>query len=198
MITNLSNLMADVSRLERQFSRLVKRLDYYNMNEKAIDLNHKEMTLVEYPNFEKDLAQAADLQKPQYLNPNISPYLDKSSHNTAMDILYNNDLILQQQIDEAVVGGLLHPGNHALLQRVVALIGAGDGVQSGADALLHGKKQLLRRGYAAGGVPVGRHDAPLFVADDLLQQGHIRLAGGVPQNGVVDRVADAVHRLRQS
>ena len=62
MITNLSNLMADVSRLERQFSRLVKRLDYYNMNEKAIDLNLKEMVLVEYPNFEKDLAQAADLQ----------------------------------------------------------------------------------------------------------------------------------------
>ena len=62
MITNLSNLMADVSRLERQFSRLVKRLDYYNMNEKAIDLNHKEMVLVEYPNFEKDLAQAAELQ----------------------------------------------------------------------------------------------------------------------------------------
>ena len=43
--------------------------------------------------------EAADLQKPPYLNPGINPYLDKDSHNAAMDMLYTNDLILQQQID---------------------------------------------------------------------------------------------------
>ena len=43
--------------------------------------------------------EAADLQKPPYLNPGIHPYLDKDSHNAAMDMLYTNDLILQQQID---------------------------------------------------------------------------------------------------